>query len=69
MELAYSIYDCGELKDTIYCVCVSFAQVTLCCYRLGHVIAERVSVRQLLRVVFSRYAYVRRQLVTLRNVK
>ena len=33
------------------------------------IIAERVSVRQLLRVVFSRYAYVRTccQLVTLRN--
>ena len=32
------------------------------------IIAERISVRQLLRVVFSRYAYVHRQLVTLRNV-
>ena len=37
--------------------------------QVEHIIAERVSVRQLLRVVFSRYTYVRMYVsVTLKNV-
>ena len=62
--------------SSCYCACwlafthpISSVHVYVWCYRVWCVIiAERISARQLLRVVFSRYAYVRRQFVTLRNV-